>query len=130
MILAKVQVVLAILAAVAMPCASSSPAVDAGSAAETASKTYVNERFGFAFDYPATWSVIEGQGEAPGEPLLSLKLLSREENVAVLRDYSPGSVSIAVLANPARRTLRAWLDEHGWPFDAAGRSVKIGRAHV
>ncbi len=123
MILAKVQVVLAILAAVAIPCANSSPAVDAASTAETARKTYVNDRFGFAFDYPATWSVIERQGEQPGEPLLSLKFLSREENVAVLRDYSPGSVSIAVFANPARQTLREWLDEHGWPFDAAARSV-------
>lgn len=123
MVLAKAQVVLTILAAVVIPCASSNPAEGAVSAAAIARKTYVNDRFGFAFDYPASWSLVESQGVQPGETLLSLKFLSREENVPVLRDYSPGSVSIEVLANPARRTLREWLDEHGWPFDAAGRSV-------
>lgn len=55
--------------------------------------------------------------------MLSLKLLSPDENVPVRRDYSPGSVSIEVFANPARRPLREWLDEHGWPFQGPDRSV-------
>jgi hypothetical protein len=121
--LAKIQVVLAMLAAVAIPCASSNSAEDAISAAAVARKTYSNDRFGFAFEYPASWSLVESRGAQSSDALLSLKFLSREENVPVLRDYSPGSVSIEVFANPGRQPLRDWLDVHGWPFDAAGRSV-------
>lgn len=111
MFLAKTRMALAIVATLAVSCA----------AAE--SKSYSNARFGFAFDYPATWSLVEQQKSPSGEAMLSLKLLSPDENVPVRRDYSPGSVSIEVFANPARRPLREWLDEHGWPFGAAGRSV-------
>ena len=111
MFLAKTRMALAIVATLAMSCA----------AAE--SKSYSNARFGFAFDYPATWSLVEQQKSPSGEAMLSLKLLSPDENIPVRRDYSPGSVSIEVFANPARRPLPEWLDEHGWPFGAAGRSV-------
>lgn len=110
MIFAKTRVVLAIVAALVMACAAGAER-----------KSYNNDRFGFAFDYPASWSLIEKPGS--NAALLSLKLLSPDENVPVRRDYSPGSVGIEVFANPNRRPLREWLDEHGWPFDAAGRSV-------
>ena len=111
MVLAKTRMMLAIVATLATSCA----------AAED--KSYSNDRFGFAFDYPASWSLIEKPRSQSGEAMLSVKLLSPDENVPVRRDYSPGSVSIEVFANPSRRPLRAWLDEHGWPFEAAGRSV-------
>jgi hypothetical protein len=52
-----------------------------------------------------------------------LKLLSRDENVDVSRDYSPGSFGIEVFANPRQLELRDWLDAHGWPFGESGRSV-------
>lgn len=93
------------------------------SAAETAAKSYVNERYGFSFDYPASWVLSETKGPPSGETILSLKLLSPDENVPVRREYSPGSVGIDVFANPNRQPLREWLDDHGWPFEAAGRSV-------
>jgi hypothetical protein len=122
MILTKTRVVLAVVAASVMPLTSDTPAAEAPSAAEVLRKSYNNARFGFAFDYPASWSVVESQG-SPSGAILSLKLLSPDENVPVRRDYSPGSVSIEMFANPTRQPLRKWLDEHGWPFDAAGRSV-------
>jgi hypothetical protein len=53
--------------------------------------------------------------------LLSLKLLSPDENVALLRDYSPGSFGIEVFANPRQLELRDWFDEHGWHFGESGR---------
>jgi hypothetical protein len=112
MVLTKTRVLLAIVATFA---------TSSWAAAEH--KSYDNGRFGFGFDYPASWSVVEKQGSQSGEAMLSLKLLSPDENVPVRRDYSPGSVSIEVYANSTRRPLRKWLDEHGWPFDAAGRSV-------
>jgi hypothetical protein len=123
MVITKTKVLMAIVAALVMPCAISTPAADEPAATETARKSYNNDRFGFAFDYPAAWSLIEKPGSQSGAAMLSLKLLSPDENVPVRRDYSPGSVGIEVFANPARRPLREWLDEHGWPFDAAGRSV-------
>jgi hypothetical protein len=107
MVFAK-TVLLAVVTVFAMACV-----------AATERKSYVNDRYGFTFDYPASWSLVEKQS---GETL-SVKLLSPDENVPVRRDYSPGSVSIEVLANPSRKPLLEWLDEHGWPFDAAGRSV-------
>lgn len=122
MSVSKANVVLASVVALVTPCASSIPA-DTPSAAAVERKSYNNDRFGIAFDYPASWSLIEKRGAQSGEPMLSLKLLSPDENVPVRRDYSPGSVSIDVFANPTRRPLREWLDEHGWPFNAAGRSV-------
>jgi hypothetical protein len=116
MILTKTKVVLAIIAASVMPFATGIGAADS-------IKSYNNDRFGFAFDYPASWSLVEKHEPQSGEALLSLKLLSPDDNVPVRRDYSPGSVGIEVFANPMRRPLREWLDEHGWPFDANGRSV-------
>jgi hypothetical protein len=112
MFLSKSKVMLAIAAALVVACAGA-----------TERKSYSNDRFGFAFDYPASWSLIEQRSSRSGEAVLSVKLLSPDENVPVRRDYSPGSVSIEVFANPARRPLREWLDEHGWPFGPAGRSV-------
>jgi hypothetical protein len=85
-------------------------------------KTYTSEQFKFSFDYPASWSVQEGSTSDPSQ-LLSLKLLSRDENVDVLRDYSPGSFGIEIFTNPRRLELRDWLDERGWPFGESGRSV-------
>jgi len=85
-------------------------------------KTYKSEQFRFSFDYPASWSVQQGFPSDRSQ-LLSLKLLSRDENVDVLRDYSPGSFGIEVFANPGQLELRDWLDEHGWPFGESGRSV-------
>jgi hypothetical protein len=85
-------------------------------------KTYTSERFSFSFDYPASWSVQE-RGASNGSKLLSLKLLSPDQDVDVLRDYSPGSFGIEIFANPRRLELRGWLDEHGWPFGESGRSV-------
>ena len=91
------------------------------STAAVPAKTYKSEQFKFSFDYPASWSVQERSSD--GSQLLSLKLLSRDENVDVLRDYSPGSFGIEVFANPGQLELRDWLDEHGWPFGESGRSV-------
>jgi hypothetical protein len=88
----------------------------------TANKTYTSERFRFSFDYPASWSVQE-HAASDGSRLLTLKLLSRDEDLDVLRDYSPGSFGIEIFANPGRLEVRDWLDEHGWPFGEAGRSV-------
>lgn len=119
MIPTKTKLVLAIVAASAVPFASAVRAADSSATAAVERKSYSNDRFGFAFEYPASWSLVE----QPGETLLSLKLLSPDENVPVRRDYSPGSVSIEVYANPTRKPLRQWLDQHGWPFDVAGRSV-------
>jgi hypothetical protein len=85
-------------------------------------KTYTSEQFGFSFDYPSSWSVQE-RSDGDGSKLLTLKLLSPDENVDVLRDYSPGSLGIEVFPNPQRLELRKWLDEHGWPFGQSGRSV-------
>ena len=84
-------------------------------------KTYSSERFKFSFEYPASWTVQERSASAP--KLLTLKLLSPDQDLDVLRDYSPGSLGIEVFANPRHLELRDWLDEHGWPFDEAGRSV-------
>jgi hypothetical protein len=85
-------------------------------------KTYTSEQFKFSFDYPASWSVQEGSASDRSQ-LLSLKLLSRDEDVDVLRDYSPGSFGIEVFANPRQLELQDWLDKHGWPFGESGRSV-------
>jgi hypothetical protein len=85
-------------------------------------KTYKSEQFKFSFDYPASWSVQEGSSSDRSQ-LLSLKLLSRDEDVDVLREYSPGSFGIEVFANPRQLELQDWLDEHGWPFGESGRSV-------
>ncbi len=85
-------------------------------------KTYTSEQFKFSFDYPASWSVQE-RSSSEDSKLLTLKLLSRDEDVDVLRDYSPGSFGIEVFSNPMRLELRDWLNEHGWPFGEAGRSV-------
>lgn len=90
--------------------------------APASNKTYTSEQFNFSFDYPASWSVQE-RAAGDRSTLLSLKLLSRDENIDVLRDYSPGSFAIEVYANPKRLQLRDWLNEHGWPFAEPGRSV-------
>jgi hypothetical protein len=92
------------------------------SAGAVPNKTYTSEQFGFSFDYPASWSVQE-RSAGDGSKLLTLKLLSRDEDVDVLRDYSPGSFGIEVFPNPRQLELRNWLDEHGWPFGESGRSV-------
>lgn len=86
------------------------------------SRTYRSEQFKFSFDYPASWTVRE-ESASDRAKLLTLKLLSRDEDVEVLRDRSPGSFMIEVFANPRRLELRDWLDEHGWPFGAGDRSV-------
>ena len=85
-------------------------------------KTYESEQFKFSFDYPASWSIKE-ESKRDRSQLLILKLLSRDENVDVLRDRSPGSFAVEVFANPKNLQLRDWLDEHGWPFGEGGRSV-------
>ena len=87
-----------------------------------ATKTYTSEQFKFSFDYPASWSLREDRA-ASGSKLLTLRLLSREQDIEVLRERSPGSFAVEVFANPGRLQLRAWLDQHGWPFGEAGRSV-------
>ena len=92
------------------------------SASAAANKTYTSEQFGFSFDYPASWSLQE-HSAGDRSKLLSLKLLSPDEDRDVLRDYSPGSFGVEVFANPGQLELRAWLDEHGWPFGESGRSV-------
>jgi hypothetical protein len=92
------------------------------STAAVPTKTYKSEQFKFSFEYPASWSVQEG-ATSDRSQLLSLKLLSRDENVDVSRDYSPGSFGIEVFANPRQLELRDWLDAHGWPFGESGRSV-------
>jgi hypothetical protein len=91
-------------------------------AAAAADKTYTSEQFGFSFDYPASWSLQEHPA-GDRSKLLSLKLLSPDEDRDVLRDYSPGSFAVEVFANPRQLELRDWLDEHGWPFGESGRSV-------
>ena len=93
------------------------------SAGAAPNKTYTSEQFGFSFDFPASWSVQERSVRDGSDLLLNLKLLSPDENVDVLRDYSPGSFGIEVFPNPKRLELRNWLDEHGWPFGQSGRSV-------
>ena len=89
---------------------------------EVATNTYRSEQFKFSFDYPATWSVQE-RSAGDHSKLLVLQLLSRDDDVDVLRDYSPGSFAIEVLANPRHLELRDWLDEYGWPFGEGDRSV-------
>jgi hypothetical protein len=122
MVISKPEIVLAIVVASLTSFAGGTAATDAPPAAAVERKSHDNDRYGFGFDYPASWSVVESQGSQSGA-MLSLKLLSPDENVPVRRDYSPGSVSIEIFANPTRQPLRAWLDQHGWPFDASGRSV-------
>ena len=90
--------------------------------AAVATKTYRSEHFRFSFDYPASWSVREGPARDSSQ-LLTLKLLSPDENVDVSRDYSPGSFALEVFANTGQLKLRDWLDEHGWPFKEGSRSV-------
>jgi hypothetical protein len=92
------------------------------SAGAVPDKTYTSEQFGFSFDYPASWSLQE-QSASDRSKLLSLKLLSRDEDRDVLRDYSPGSFAVEVFANPRQLQLRDWLDQHGWPFGESGRSA-------
>lgn len=111
---------LAIAATFAMPSASSAAET---TEAATAHKSYKNDRYGFAFDYPASWAVVEKHELQSNAALLSVKLLSPDEDIPVRRDYSPGSVSIEVFANPAQQPVREWLDKNGWPFDATGRST-------
>jgi len=122
MLPAKARLMLAIIAAPTTFGAISNAATETAAPAAIASKTYLNKHFGFAFEHPESWTLVEKQ-DAQGEALLSLKFLSRDENVAVLRDYSPGSVGIEVYANPTRKTAREWLNTHGWPFGAEGRSA-------
>ena len=86
-----------------------------------ATRTYASAQFEFSFDYPASWRVQERS--ASGSALLSLKLLSHDEDIDVLRERSPGSFAVEVFANPRQLELREWLDEHGWPFGEADRSV-------
>lgn len=123
MLRAQVTILLLMGATAATPLATGAAEPELVPQAATARKSYNNDRYGFAFDYPAEWALVETQGSSSNSSLLALKLLSPDENVPVRRDYSPGSVSIEVFANPSQRSLRAWLDETGWPFDAAGRSV-------
>jgi hypothetical protein len=92
------------------------------SAGAVPNKTYTSEQFGFSFDYPASWSLQE-RSAGDGSKLLTLKFLSRDEDVDVLRDYSPGSFGVEVFRNPRQLELRDWLDEHGWPFGESGRSA-------
>lgn len=92
------------------------------SAGAVPNRTYTSEQFGFSFDYPASWSLQE-HSATDRSKLQTLKLLSRDEDVDVLRDYSPGSFGIEVFPNPGQLELRDWLDQHGWPFGERGRSV-------
>ena len=111
------KIKLAFAALVALMLVGAPPAMGAD-----ATKTYRSEQFKFSFDYPASWSIRE-DSKRDRSQLLILKLLSPDQNVDVLRDYSPGSFAIEVFANPRRLALRAWLDAHGWPFGEGGRSV-------
>jgi hypothetical protein len=111
------KIKLAFAALVALTLAAAHPAMGA-----EPTRTYRSEQFQFSFDYPASWSIKE-DSKRDRSQLLILKLLSRDQNVEVLRDYSPGSFAIEVFANPRRLELRDWLDEHGWPFGEGGRSV-------
>jgi hypothetical protein len=106
-----VRVLCLVLILAAQPCAGAA-----------ANKTYTSEQFGFSFDYPASWSLQENLAK-DRSTLLTLKLLSRSEDVDILRDYSPGSFGVEIFANPGQLTLRDWLDAHGWPFGEHGRSV-------
>ena len=106
-----VRVLCLVLILAAQPCAGAVP-----------NKTYTSEQFGFSFDYPASWSIQEHLAK-DRSTLLTLKLLSRNEDVDILRDYSPGSFGIEVFANPRQLELGDWLDEHGWPFGDGDRSV-------
>ena len=119
----KNKALLTLVATFLLTCMSNVFATEVSGAAAHERKSYSNDRFGFAFDYPAAWSLTEKQGQASGEAMLTVKLLSADEDVPVRRDYSLGSVSIEVFANPRRQPVREWLDEHGWPFGPADRSA-------
>lgn len=101
--------------------------VSVPSMAAAATRTYRSEQFRFSFDYPASWSVQE-QSSGDSSKLLTLRLLTQDQDVDVLRDYSPGSFGVEVFANPQQLELREWLDRHGWPFGDSGRSVTA--AHI
>lgn len=128
MVVTKARWALAIVVAMGLFPAGHVVAAEVSTQSATLQKTYVNKRYGFAFDYPASWSLVAGKRVHQGV-VLSLRLLSQDENIPVMRDYSPGSFSIEVWANPDRRPLREWLDEHGWPFEDADRSVTAGSLH-
>ena len=117
------KLVLAIVAALVMSPAIGGPETEQPHEAAAAHKSYANDRYGFSFEYPASWELVEKHEAQSGAALLTLKLLSPDENIPVRRDYSPGSVSIEVFSNSKQQPLREWLDANGWPFEAADRSV-------
>lgn len=122
----KARLALAMLAIMSMPHASNVLAAESSAEAAPSRKAYVNGHYGFRFDFPASWSLIEAKDANSNGALLSLRLLSPDQNIPVMRDYSPGSFSVDVWANPDRRPLREWLDQQGWPFAAADRTVTAG----
>jgi heme/copper-type cytochrome/quinol oxidase subunit 2 len=115
-----IAITLVALALVHLPASESVAAQPSPESAAT--RTYKSAQFKFSFDYPASWSIRE-ESSTDRSTLLALKLLSPDENVDVLRERSPGSFSVEVFANPDRLLLRAWLDNHGWPFTDRNRSV-------
>lgn len=86
-------------------------------------RSYVNERFGFAFRYPPSLSVVESQGEGEGARLLLLRLRGPEKDDPLLRDRLPGHFALEVFANPHRLAPQNWLDAHGWPFGTRGNTL-------
>jgi hypothetical protein len=105
-------------ASVPQPASATTAVVD-----KTPQQRYVNENFGFAFNYPDSWVVLENRVPSSTKSLLSVRLLNREQDVDVARDYSPGSFAVEVFDNPTHLPLREWLELQGWPFGASDRSV-------
>jgi PsbP-like protein len=119
-VMTRCEVRMKLIVAVALAMVSSagySIAEEATSATQVAvssTKVYSNSKQRFSFDYPSAWVVIE---DAPADgALFSMRLLTPDENVPVMRERSPGSFALAVFANPQRLAVHEWLDAQGWPF--------------
>lgn len=112
----RTKLVVAVAIALTVPTGQSiaEEATSAIQVASSSTKAYSNSKQRFSFDYPSAWVVVE---DAPADgALFSMRLLTPDEDVPVMRERSPGSFALAVFANPQRLTVHQWLDAQGWPF--------------
>lgn len=88
-------------------------------------KSYVNDKYGFAIDYPSALIFVESERQHYSESLLfSFQLLSLPlAKDLLLRDRVPGQFALQVFANPQNLSLDEWLDVQGWPFGIKAESA-------